>query len=71
VEKFWMRSKREELKYKNMPFTFILLLIYLVAVVSAIVGVAKKIKALKIAAVLLFLIGIILTLFLVLALRNM
>jgi len=55
-----MRSKGEELKYKNTPFTFILLLIYLVAAVLATVGVTKKIKALKLVAVLLFLIGIIL-----------
>jgi ABC-type nickel/cobalt efflux system permease component RcnA len=54
-----------------MPVTFILLLIYSTAIVVAVIGVTRKIKTLKIISVLLFLIGIALTITVALALKNM
>ncbi len=54
-----------------MPITFILLLIYAAAIVVAVVGIAKKIKILKIISALLFLVGIVLTAAVAFALKNM
>ena len=54
-----------------MPITSILFLIYVAAIVLYVIGVTKKIKALKAAGTLLLLIGIIATALLVLALNSM
>jgi hypothetical protein len=54
-----------------MPITFILLLVYTAAGITAFVGVTKKITALKIISACLFLIGITLTVVGVTALKRM
>jgi hypothetical protein len=46
-------------------------MIYSVAIVAFIIGVTKKIKALKMISALLFLIGIALTIIIVIALKSM
>jgi len=56
---------------KNMPITFILLLIYIAAIVIAFIGLTKKIIALKIISAFLFLIGITLTIVVVISLKSM
>ena len=54
-----------------MSVTFILLLIYSAAIIVAVVGVAKKIKTLKIISVISFLVGIVLTAAVAFSLKNM
>jgi len=54
-----------------MPFTFILSFIYLLAIVLSVISITKKKKVAKVLAAVLFLIGITLTVFLFLGLKNM
>ncbi len=54
-----------------MPVTLILLLIYISALVLGVIGATKKKKAVKVAAAVLFFIGITLTTLLVFALEKM
>jgi hypothetical protein len=54
-----------------MPITFVVLLIYVAAVVVAFIGVKKKIMAMKVVSAFLFLIGVILTVIVMAAIRSM
>lgn len=54
-----------------MSITLILIFIYIAAIVASAVGIVKKIKVLKIAGAILFLIGILVTVLLVLNVKNM
>jgi hypothetical protein len=54
-----------------MSITFILLLVYIAAIVIAFIGVTKKIMAMKIISAILFFMGIALTVALIISLKSM
>ena len=54
-----------------MPLTFILLLVYASAIALGLIGVVKKVRIIKLVAIILFLIGVALTAVLFIAIKNM